>query len=93
MSRRRPFRSDPIRLHRRFRDVNTQLAQLAYDAWRAPDRISLPHRADKIANLFGNRRTAGRATLAQSPPVLPEPSLLPSHDGAGLDKGEHGLPS
>jgi hypothetical protein len=61
---RRPFRSDTILLHRRFSDVNAQLTQLAHDAGRAPGRIGPPHRADRIADIFGNRRRAQLTTLA-----------------------------
>jgi hypothetical protein len=55
-------------------------------------RIALPHCLDKSADLLGNRGPAGLATLAQSPLVLPEPLLLPGHEGARLAKGEPGLP-
>jgi hypothetical protein len=50
----RMLRSDTILLDRRLGDVNPPLAELAHDAWGAPSRISLPHRADEIADVFGN---------------------------------------
>jgi hypothetical protein len=90
---RRPLRSDTIRLHRRFGHVNAQLAQLANNAWCAPGRIGLPHRADEIVDILGNRRTAGLALLAQSPPVIAKALALPGEDRAGLDKSECLLPT
>src|SRR5262245_56405795 len=47
-------RSDAIRLHRQFRHVNAQLAQLADDAWGTSGGIGLLHGADELTKLFGN---------------------------------------
>jgi hypothetical protein len=49
---------------RRFSDFKAQLTQLAHDEGRAPGRIGPPHRADKIADIFGNRRKAQLTMLA-----------------------------
>jgi hypothetical protein len=86
-----PFRWDTILLHHRFSDVNAQLTQLAHDAWRAPDRIGLPYRADKIADIFVNGRTAQLTTLAQSPPMVAKALALPGDHGMRLDERQNAV--
>lgn len=90
--RRRPLRSDAILLHRRLGHLDAQLAQLADDPWCTPGRIALPHGADEIADVFGNRWTAGRAWLAQLSPVVAKALALPGDDGTGLNERQGVLP-
>jgi hypothetical protein len=82
-----------IRFHGGLRHVHAQLAQCSHNLWGTPRRVGLRHRPDQLTELPGNRRAAGLAALAHSPPVLPELLLLPGHDGAGLHEGERALPS
>src|SRR6266850_463801 len=72
--------------------LNVQLAQLADDPWCTPGRIALPHGADEIADVFGNRWTAGRAWLAQLSPVVAKALALPGDDGTGLNERQGVLP-
>jgi hypothetical protein len=91
--RRRPPRSDTVRLHRRIGYVNAQPAQFSHDPGRAPRRVRLPHVPNQRAYLLGNRRTTRLALLPQVPPVVSKPLVLPGKDRAGLDKGERLLPT
>jgi hypothetical protein len=79
-------RAYPMRFHSGLRHVNAQLAQLADDSRCTPGRIGLPHCADELADLLGNRRTAGRAWLAQPLPVVAKAPALPGDHGARLDE-------
>ena len=49
----------PVLLHRRFRYVNTELAQFAHDTWGPPGRIGLPQSANEVTDVLGQGRPAG----------------------------------
>jgi hypothetical protein len=55
----------PVLLHRRLGHLNAHLPQFPHNPWRAPRGIRLPHGLDELADLLGNRWTAGPALLAQ----------------------------
>ena len=75
-----------IDLHGRFGYVDAQLLQFPNDPWRAPRRVRLPHRADEMADILGNRRTTGGTMLAQALPVVAKSLALPGDDGTGLNE-------
>ena len=69
-----------------FRHLDTQLPQFSDNARRSPGRIGLPHRANQLPDLLGIGGSAGRAPLAQSPPVVTKSPPLPGDHGARLDE-------
>jgi len=62
--------------------------QFPNDSWGTPGRIGLPHPADELADLFGNRWTARRAWLAQLSPVVAKALALPGDHRPGLDEDQ-----
>jgi hypothetical protein len=73
MSRLRPsesgFRGHTVLVHRGCGHVNPQLPRFADNVWCAPGQIGLLHWTDEIADVYGNRRTPGHATLTHAPPI------------------------
>ena len=85
----------PVRLHRRFGDLDSQLPEFPTMRGDPPGGVGAPHLPDQVADVFGKGGTARFAALAQTSPRVPEPSLLSGDDGARPDErqGRHSSPT
>ena len=80
-------------LYRRFGHVDTELVECADNAGRTPRGIGSPHVLDELADVSGNGGATRLTSVAETSPVIPEPSLLPGDDGTGLDERQCLLPA
>src|SRR5438445_7812152 len=88
---RRPFH--PTR-DRSLRDIKTEHAKLAMDAWRSPRGVLNDHSEDQFLNLLRRRLPPDRPPdLADQLPVQPESCPMPTHHRFGRDHNEGLLPS
>src|SRR5438105_14528048 len=76
------MRPDYVLRHRRLRDGQTQLQQLAVDPRRTPERIRAAHLPNQIPQVPPNRRPTPSASTLPGP-VEPEAPAVPPHHGLG----------
>ena len=65
-------------------DVDTQLQQLAIDAWRTPERVVAVHHPDQIADIGRDRRPTDTTTRLPAP-VQAEAAPMPAHQRFRLE--------
>src|SRR5437870_9539166 len=80
--RRRPPRPDHVLRHRRLRDHQAELQQLAVDPRRTPQRIRAAHLPYQIPQVPPNRGPTPSASTLPCP-VEPEAPAVPPHHGLG----------
>src|SRR5256712_14049786 len=80
--RRRPPRPDHVLRHRRLRDRQAELQQLAVDPRRTPQRIRAAHLPYQIPQVPPNRGPTPTASPLPCP-VEPEAPAVPPHHGLG----------
>jgi hypothetical protein len=79
---------DPSR-YAPFRDIETQLEQLAMNARRSPSRILSHHAEDQGANLFADTLPSSYLSNSGDPrPIQTKPRPMPVHDGSRSDQDE-----
>src|SRR2546428_6385201 len=80
--RRRPPRPDHVLRHRRLRESQAELQQLAVDPRRTPQRIRAAHLPYQIPQVPPNRGPTPTASTLPCP-VEPEAPAVPPHHGLG----------
>ena len=83
----------PVFFYRGFGYINPELAQFPDNPRRAPGGIGPPHALNQRTHLLGNQRSTRDTLLAQAPPVVTEPSLLPGDESSRLHERQSFLPS
>jgi hypothetical protein len=72
-----------------FREIETQLEQLAVNARRSPGRILGNHTKDQGANLFADTLPSSYLADSGDPrPIQTKSRPMPVHDGSGSDQDE-----
>jgi len=72
-----------------FREIETQLEQLAVNARRSPGRILGNHTKDQGANLFADTLPSSYLSDSGDPrPIQTKPGAMPVHDGSRSDQDE-----
>jgi len=73
---------------RRYRlgNVDAELGQFPDDTRRAPGRVGPGEAANELAELLGDGRSSGSASLAQTAPMLAKAGALPGDDGVWFDE-------
>ena len=84
-------RDDPR--DRSLRDIDAQLAQLAMDSGRAPQRIRGRHLVDERPNRGVGPRAAGLFLPGSLRPAASQPLAMPAHDGVCLHHEQGATPA
>src|SRR5207253_1264902 len=85
--------SDTVLVHRGLRYFDTKLREFANNARGAPQRICAGHPLDELADLLGNRSSAGLSSSADMRPIIAKPFALPGDHCRRLNEDQSLPPS
>jgi hypothetical protein len=89
----RPVPSDHVSPHGRWRELDPDLRQLAYDAGRSPERVGGRHVANQVTHFPRGGWPPGLPRSAQPRPIVPELPSSPGDHGLGLHEDQGFAPS
>src|SRR4030095_13164486 len=78
--------------HGGLRHLDSELLQLAVDAWRAPERVRVAHLANQRLEVKCQRRPPDAAGSRLPAPIGSERAAMPTHDGVRR-RDLHGPPA